>query len=130
MGKSETTPSPGAMRADRTGVVLYRPMRHPGQWLMSLHDLDNPEQGTAYGDILDGHIPQNCAQAVCVGTVSDLIDRADKAEQGAANAETGAAALAEALRCIDRGLTNGQKERGETFQSIARAALARWERGE
>lgn len=33
--------------------------------------------------------------------------------------------LEEALMAISRGLTNGQKERGETFQTIARAALAR-----
>lgn len=33
--------------------------------------------------------------------------------------------LLEALQAIARGLTNGQKERGETFQSIARAAIAK-----
>ena len=44
-----------------------------------------------------------------------------------ANARLIAAApdLLEALQAIERGLTNGQKERGETFQTIARAAIAK-----
>lgn len=33
--------------------------------------------------------------------------------------------LLEALEAISKGLTNGQKERGETLQSIARAAIAK-----
>lgn len=33
--------------------------------------------------------------------------------------------LLEALKAIASGLTNGQIERGETFQSIARAAIAK-----
>lgn len=36
-----------------------------------------------------------------------------------------APALLEALEAIERGLTNGQKDRGESFQSIARAAIAK-----
>ena len=35
--------------------------------------------------------------------------------------------LLAALVCISRGLTNGQKERGETLQSIAEAAIAKVE---
>ena len=34
------------------------------------------------------------------------------------------AELLAALTCISRGLTNGQKKRGETLQSIAQAAIA------
>jgi len=38
--------------------------------------------------------------------------------------------MIEALRVISAGLTNGQIERGESFQSIARAIIRRAEGGE
>ena len=50
---------------------------------------------------------------------------ATKVRPGNATLIAAAPDLLAALEAIERGLTNGQKERGETFQSIARAAIAK-----